>query len=184
MILLFPGVSGQCRSQSNDERGLLGTLVTMVKMQALTRDIILAHCMQQYPLEACGMLLGDEQGIYEVYPARNEAQSARVFVVEPTDVVRAREVAVGRGLSVVGVYHSHTNSEAFPSATDVAQAPDPGWWYLVVSLARPLAELRCYSIRGGVIEELSIGDAEVTPTGAAPTSAGFTALDTKDDDYL
>jgi proteasome lid subunit RPN8/RPN11 len=132
----------------------------MVEMQTLTRDIILAHCTQEYPLEACGMLIGDEDGILQAYPTRNEARSARVFVADPSDVANAHESAISRGLRVVGVYHSHTNSEAFPSPTDVAQAPDPNWFYVVVSLARPLAELRCFAIRDGVITELVIGEPE------------------------
>ena len=32
--------------------------------------------------------------------------------------------------------HSHTHTEAYPSPTDVAQAPDPGWHYVIVSLKR------------------------------------------------
>jgi proteasome lid subunit RPN8/RPN11 len=141
----------------------VGTLVTMVEMQTLTRDIILAHCTQEYPLEACGMLLGDERGVSQAYPTRNEARSARIFVADPADVASARESAVSQGLNVVGVYHSHTNSEAFPSPTDVAQAPDPSWFYVVVSLARPLAELRCFAIRDGMVTELMIGEPE--PSG-------------------
>jgi proteasome lid subunit RPN8/RPN11 len=141
----------------------------MVQMPASTRDIILAHCIAQYPLEACGMLLGDQTGILEAYPSRNEARSARIFVVDPSDVARARELAIARGLHVVGVYHSHTNSEAFPSPTDVAQAPDPRWWYVVVSLARPLAELRCYAIRDGVVEELDIRASSDEESEDSPT---------------
>lgn len=140
---------------------MVGTLVTMVEMQTLTRDVILAHCTQEYPLEACGMLIGDDRAIVQAYPTRNEARSARVFVADPLDVASARQAAVSQGLRVVGVYHSHTNSEAFPSPTDVSQAPDPEWLYVLVSLARPLAELRCFSIRDGVITELTIGAPEL-----------------------
>ncbi len=137
----------------------------MVEMQTLTRDIILAHCTQEYPLEACGLLIGDERGVQQVFPARNEARSARVFVADPHDVLLARESATAQGLKVVGVYHSHTNSEAYPSPTDVAQAPDPSWYYVVVSLARPLAELRCFAIKEGQVKELRIGEPVTSPSG-------------------
>ena len=38
------------------------------------------------------------------------------------------------GLEIIGVVHSHTHTEAYPSPTDVAQAPDPSWHYVIVSL--------------------------------------------------
>jgi [CysO sulfur-carrier protein]-S-L-cysteine hydrolase len=52
------------------------------------------------------------------------------------------------------VMHSHTHTEAYPSPTDVAQAPDPSWHYVIVSLKREEAVLRSYRIvDGGITEE-------------------------------
>ena len=42
--------------------------------------------------------------------------------------------------------HSHTHTEAYPSPTDVAQAPDPSWHYVIVSLKRESPVLRSYRI--------------------------------------
>ena len=42
--------------------------------------------------------------------------------------------------------HSHTHTEAYPSPTDVAQAPDPSWHYVIVSLKREAPVLRSYRI--------------------------------------
>ena len=49
--------------------------------------------------------------------------------------------------------HSHTHTEAYPSPTDVHQAPDPGWHYVIVSLKRPEASLRSYRIVDGEVAE-------------------------------
>ena len=54
----------------------------------------------------------------------------------PPDHLRADRDAEGRGLEIIGVMHSHTHTEAYPSPTDVAQAPDPAWHYVIVSLKR------------------------------------------------
>jgi hypothetical protein len=51
----------------------------------------------------------------------------------------------------IGVVHSHTHSEPYPSPTDVAQAPDPGWHYVIVSLKRGAPESRSYRIVDGTI---------------------------------
>jgi proteasome lid subunit RPN8/RPN11 len=57
---------------------------------------------------------------------------------------------------VIGVFHSHTHSEPYPSPTDVAQAPDPEWHYVIVSLKRDAPEARSYRIVGGEISDLPI----------------------------
>lgn len=114
-----------------------------------------AHAYGSYPLEACGLLLGRPGGdeIIEFVPVRNLAASARVYTVDPQDHLRVEREAEDRGLEVVGVMHSHTHSEPYPSATDVAQAPDPNWHYIIVGLKRGVPEIRSYRLRDGVIAE-------------------------------
>jgi len=51
------------------------------------------------------------------------------------------------------VYHSHTHTDSYPSPTDVAQAPDPGWHYVIVSLKDAEPVLRSFGIVDGAIAE-------------------------------
>jgi proteasome lid subunit RPN8/RPN11 len=53
----------------------------------------------------------------------------------------------------MGVFHSHTHTDAYPSPTDVAQALDPGWHYVLVSLRDTYPVVRSYLIVDGVITE-------------------------------
>ena len=87
------------------------------------------------------------------YPCRNLAASARVYTIDPHDHLRAEDDADDRGLEINGVVHSHTHSEPYPSPTDVAQAPDPSWHYVIVSLKREVPEVRSYRIVDGEIRE-------------------------------
>ena len=50
----------------------------------------------------------------------------------------------------MGVFHSHTHTDAYPSPTDVAQALDPGWHYVLVSLRDTHPVVRSYRIVDGV----------------------------------
>ncbi len=68
------------------------------------------------------------------YPTRNLAASAKLYTVDPSEHLRADRDAEARGIEIMGVFHSHTHTDAYPSPTDVAQAPDPGWHYVLVSL--------------------------------------------------
>jgi len=107
-----------------------------------------------YPLEVCGLLAGAGDRIDVFYPCRNAAQSARVYEVDGRDFLKADRDAEARGIELVGVMHSHTHTDAFPSPTDIDQAPDPGWHYVIVSLREPEPVLRSYRIVGdGKVEE-------------------------------
>jgi [CysO sulfur-carrier protein]-S-L-cysteine hydrolase len=127
---------------------------------------VTAHCLAGYPEEACGLLAARTDGalIDRWYPTRNAAASARRYVVDPTDQIRADRDAEAEGRVVVGVFHSHTHTDAFPSPTDLAEAPDPGWFYVVISLRGETPALRSYRIAGGAIAEDDV--AILTDSGA------------------
>ena len=115
-------------------------------------------CYDGLPDEACGLMVGRRgAAIVERFePATNVAASARVYTVDPKDHLRIDCQAESDGLEVIGVVHSHTHSEPFPSPTDVTQAPDPSWHYIIVSLKREAPEMRCYRIVDGEISEETI----------------------------
>ncbi len=100
----------------------------MLILPKLVHDQMVAHCLTGLPEEACGLLGGDlETGeAVTCYPTRNLAASAKLYTVDPKDHLRADRDAEAAGNSIIGVFHSHTHTEAYPSPTDVAQAPDPG----------------------------------------------------------
>lgn len=114
---------------------------------------MLAHACAGYPLEACGLLVGSGDRVHRFVPCTNEAASARIYTIPPKELLRAERAAEDDGLEVIGVFHSHTHSEPYPSPTDVAQAPDPGWHYVIVSLKRDAPETRSYRIVDGAISE-------------------------------
>ncbi len=116
---------------------------------------MVAHCLTGLPDEACGLLGGDIATGEAVtcYPTRNLAQSATLYTVDPKEHLRADRDAEAAGYSIIGVFHSHTHTEAYPSPTDVSQAPDPSWHYVLVSLRDIEPVVRSYRIVDGVIAE-------------------------------
>jgi proteasome lid subunit RPN8/RPN11 len=119
---------------------------------------MLAHAYDGLPLEACGLLAGHlgRGDVTRFYPCRNAEESSRIYTIDPRDHLRADRDAEDAGLAIVGVMHSHTHTEAYPSPTDVAQAPDPDWHYVIVSLRQPEPVLRSYRIADGNIDEESV----------------------------
>lgn len=109
---------------------------------------MLGHAYDGLPDEACGLLAGppgtDRGTVF--YPCRNAAESSKLYAIDGREYMRVDRDAEQRGLEVVGVMHSHTHTDAYPSATDLRQAPDPGWHYVIVSLCQDAPVLRSYRI--------------------------------------
>ena len=116
---------------------------------------MVAHAYDGLPDEACGLLAGrpGQSTATVFYPCRNAAESSRVYTVDPKDHLRAERDAEDHGMEIIGVMHSHTHTEAYPSPTDVAQAPDPEWHYVIVSLKREAPVLRSYRLDDGAVSE-------------------------------
>ena len=116
------------------------------------------HVIAGYPHEACGLLVGKGAmaEVLEFHPTDNDAKSARVYTINPKQHLLIERDAEDRGLEVLGVVHSHTHTEAYPSPTDVAQAPDPTWYYVIVTLKRGVPEPRSFRIVNGDINETEI----------------------------
>ena len=125
----------------------------MLRIAADAYAEMVAHCWAGLPLEACGLLAGTGDDAAVCYPTANVAESAVVYTVDPKGFLRADRDAEARGLTILGVFHSHTHTAAYPSPTDVAQAPVPGWHYVLVSLADGAPVVRSYRIADGKIDE-------------------------------
>ena len=127
----------------------------MLRLPADIHEQIVAHCLAGLPDEACGLLAGHpaDGSVLRCFPTRNVAASAKLYTVDPKEHLRADREAEAAGLEIIGVFHSHTHTDAYPSPTDVAQAPDPSWHYVLVSLRHAEPSLRSYRIVDGAIAE-------------------------------
>jgi [CysO sulfur-carrier protein]-S-L-cysteine hydrolase len=134
-----------------------------LRLTAAQHQAIVAHCFDGLPDEACGLLGGPladdlepEGAVTSVFPCRNADASARTYTVDSRDLIKAMRAAESDGGDLIGVWHSHTHTDAYPSDTDVRQAAEPGWIYVLVSLKHPEPVMRAYRIRDGEIAEVEI----------------------------
>ena len=113
---------------------------------------MVATCIRALPNEGCGLLLGTSEGVVvDVVPSPNVADSAKVYEIDPKVLLRTYRRADDEGLEVIGVFHSHTHSAAYPSPTDIRQAPDPAWHYVLISLAELDTVVASYRIVDGAV---------------------------------
>jgi [CysO sulfur-carrier protein]-S-L-cysteine hydrolase len=137
---LQPGVLG-------DNDIMTAPLTSVIEIPAGIHDQMTAHARAELPNEACGLLAGPESRIERFFPIGNRDGSPTTFTLDATEQLRAENEIEDSGWRVLGVFHSHPSTEAFPSRTDRARAfwPDsdgslpvyPDVHYVIASLADP-----------------------------------------------
>ena len=110
----------------------------------------MAHARAEYSNEACALLGGVTAWSSASTPLPNAEASPTFYVVEPKAQLRAMTEMDDLGLDLVGIFHPHVATEAFPSRTDIELAAYPDAVYLILSLADQEAPvLRAFRIRDG-----------------------------------
>ena len=130
----------------------------MLRLSGSAYAAMVGHAYDGMPDEACGLLVGRPGGgqggqVVRFEPTENDAHSSKVYTIPPLAHLKIERAAEAEGLEVIGVMHSHTHTDAYPSPTDVAQAPDPTWHYVIVSLRDEAPVLRSFRIVDGDIRE-------------------------------
>jgi proteasome lid subunit RPN8/RPN11 len=111
------------------------------------------HARAEAPNEACGLIAFRGDTAERYLPGRNTLESPYRFQLQPGDPADFFLEDEGYELAV---FHSHPETEARPSRTDIANI---GLWegrpYLILSLARE--ELRGWRIERGEVSEQPLG---------------------------
>lgn len=119
---------------------------------------IIAHAEEEFPKECCGIIAGPDGRAEKLFRMRNvDPDPIMRYSVDPRQLKQVFDEADAAGWEFVCIYHSHTHSPAFPSATDVERALYPEAVYALVSLAdRSAPDLRAFRIFDGTITELRV----------------------------
>jgi proteasome lid subunit RPN8/RPN11 len=130
--------------------------VNLLKLPAAVRNALIEHAKREAPNECCGLLIGKGASVSECHPARNKVASQNRFQINPADHFVAIRKARAAGLEVVGAYHSHPNSAALPSPSDLAEASDGAPVMLIVSLLPPEPVVRAFLLEKSGSKELRL----------------------------
>ncbi len=133
----------------------------MIELPRSMFEEIVAHARAEYPNEACGVLAGQGGRPVRVYPMRNAEASPVVYRFDSAEQVQVFRELDDRGWDLLGIFHSHTHTEAYPSPTDRARAhwtdpgtgedapAYPGTRYLILSLANEEPTIRAFTFEEG-----------------------------------
>ena len=123
-------------------------------------DEMVEHGLAAFPNEACGLLAGKEGRPVKFFALANRDASPVSYRLDPKEQLKVFDEIDDEGWDLLGIFHTHTHSEAYPSETDLRQAFYPEAHYLVMSLSdRGAPVLRGFRIGDGGVdeEEVAIG---------------------------
>ena len=119
-------------------------------------DELVAHAWSDFPYEVCGLLGIHPDGRVEVLPITNAERSMRYYVMDSRELLRAMRRIEDDELGLV-IYHSHTHTQAYPSATDVRHAAYPDALYAIITLQdHDAPAVRAFTIRDGAVVEVPV----------------------------
>ena len=124
----------------------------MLRIPLVINDAIITHAREGFPLEVCGILGGIDGKVSINFPMTNTDASNEHFMMDPREQFAVVKELRSKGLAMVGIYHSHPESPARPSAEDIRLALTPDVSYVIVSLAGPEPDLKSFRIIDGVVE--------------------------------
>lgn len=121
-------------------------------------DDMVEHAVADSPNECCGLIGGRDGKATTLYRARNAEQSPLRYSIAPGEQLAIMDRIERADEDLVGIYHSHTKTEAYPSQTDINLAagwPDPT--YFIVSLMDPdEPAVRGFRIRNNEVEDVDL----------------------------
>jgi len=118
------------------------------------KDKLVTHAISEQPSESCAMLfgkkVGDNWNVKEVFLTQNIDDSQTNFTISPEELLKGYQIAEKNQLEVVGIFHSHPNSDAVPSNTDKKfMQNNPVPWIIFSGVNN---DLKAYLLDSDVIE--------------------------------
>lgn len=125
--------------------------ITLTKSQ---KNLLTNHAENERPNESCAILFGttEKKGsiVKDVFLAKNIAESPVNFTISNDQLIEGYKIAEEKGMEVVGIFHSHPDSIAYPSETDKRfMIGNPVVWVIYSGISK---EIKSFVLESDVSE--------------------------------
>lgn len=117
---------------------------------------MLAHCKECHPNEACGILAGNDNEVSKIYKMANIENSPVTYMLDSREQFKAMKDMRENNLSMLAIFHSHPDSEAYPSQRDINLAYYNDSVYIIVGLTKKEPIVNGFLINDNDIKEIEI----------------------------
>jgi proteasome lid subunit RPN8/RPN11 len=126
------------------------------------RACIAREARNAYPRECCGLIEGHREGTRAIATAlhstRNIATEQDRFEIDPAQHIVLQKKLRGTTRAIIGLYHSHPDSAAAPSARDRESAGDPDFLWLIAAVTREGVDCAAWLCEPVAVRQLQLED--------------------------
>ena len=87
-------------------------------LQQSYKKTLSQYSENQKPNESCALLFGKNNQVLDIFLTENIEKSPINFTISNEQLLEGYRIAEDKKMDVIGIFHSHPNSDAFPSNTD------------------------------------------------------------------
>jgi proteasome lid subunit RPN8/RPN11 len=114
------------------------------------KKILTEHAENEEPNESCAILFGKDSLVSEVFLTKNIEESPINFTISNEQLIEGYKIAEEKRVEVIGVFHSHPNSDAYPSNTDKKfMQSNPVAWVIYSGINK---NFKAYFLESDIIE--------------------------------
>jgi len=89
-----------------------------IKLSQTDKKILAEFSENQKPNESCALLFGKNTTVMDLFLTENIEKSPVNFTISNEQLIEGYRIAEEKKMEVIGIFHSHPDSEAYPSNTD------------------------------------------------------------------
>ena len=114
------------------------------------KKILTEYSENQKPNESCAILFGRNNQVSDLFLTENIEKSSTNFTISNEQLIEAYKIAEEKKMEVIGIFHSHPNSDAFPSNTDKKfMQSNPVIWIIYSGINK---NLKAFILESDIIE--------------------------------
>ena len=114
------------------------------------KKILSEYSENQKPNESCAILFGKNDKVLDLFLTENIEKSPINFTISNEQLIEGYRIAEEKKMEVIGIFHSHPNSDAYPSNTDKKfMQSNPVVWIIYSGINK---NFRAYLLETDIIE--------------------------------
>jgi proteasome lid subunit RPN8/RPN11 len=139
-----------------DDRFCSSRIDLQIALSESQKKLLSRHAYSKEPNESCAMLFGNIKGqktiVKDIFFTKNIDESPINFTISNKQLIECYKTAEEKNMQVVGIFHSHPNSEAYPSDTDKKfMYSNPVVWVIYSGVHK---DFRAYVLESNITEIL------------------------------
>ena len=132
----------------------MSNIAKKILLPKVFRQSLEQHANVQSPLEACAILFGTSNDktweTTDIFLTENIDKSEVNFTISNKQLMEGYTIAEDKGLDIVGIFHSHPNSQPSPSNTDIKfMKGNPVPWIIYSGVTK---EMKAYLLDSDLIQ--------------------------------